>query len=257
MAKAKHPWHGKGKNRWKWVTLKKPPPGSYDIGLDQQVGASRRGLKDLVADIAPTGSKKIPAGTEALRSFVDTTLARQENARQTGYLGQDYLTGVGRENLGYQQTLQDLAAQTDTLKRNYAQLGNTQRQNFQAAGLAEGGAVAQAAAKRAVNQAVEQKPIDIATQRAGVTHQQSLDDMLRQQQRGAADLKSQLGQVNLTYGRGVQDRATQLTRARREANQFGRDVAAVKMQQYTSGGGRTRRKVGIKDYRKLRKQRAI
>lgn len=259
----KSPWHGKGKGRWRRVTLRKPPPGTYDIGLDQSLRASQRGLSDLIGDIAPIdlterqkllGKKsKAPAGTMALRDYFDFKLAGGENARQRGYLNRDYTTGVGRENLGFQQSMEDLLAQRQTLQRNYGQLANQQRQGFQAAGLAEGGASAQAAAKRAANLAVETKPIDVAQQRTGIAHQQSLEDMLTQQQRGTADLNSQLGQVNLTYGRGVQDRASQLERARREARKYGEDIAQTKITQYTQGGGRTSRRVGVKKYRKWRK----
>lgn len=260
-------WHGKGKDRWRYVRLKKPPPGTYDIGLDQSLRASRRGLSDLIGDIAPValserqkllGKKtKRPAGTQALRSYFDWKTATGENARQRNYLAQDY--GIGKEAIGrdYGRTIEDLQSQEDTLTRNYGQLANSQRQNFQAAGLADGGAAAQAAAKRASNFAFEMKPINVTRTRALEDRNTSLSDLLRQNQRSTMDLNNQLGQISLTYGRGVEDNATQLSRARREANQYARDIAQTKMNQYTQGGGRTRRRVGVKQYRKLRRQGAI
>lgn len=258
MAKRKSPWHGKGKNRWRRITLRRAPAGSYDLGLDQAEAASRRGLRDLVGDINPyvPGSKR-PAGTESLRAIEDVNLARTENARQRGYLDQDYGLGVKDVERGYGRTMQDLLGQRQTLDRNYAQLANQQRQNFEASGLADGGAALQAAQKRTANKAFELAPIQIAETRTGEDRSTSLSDLLRQQQRGTTQLNSSLGEVNLTYGRGVQDRTTQLVRARREANQYRRDLNQTRMQQYLQGGGKRKMKVGVKRYRKLRKQGAV
>ena len=257
MAK-KNPWHGKGKKRWRYVTLKKAPPGSYDIGLDQSLAASKRGLRDIVGDIrAYVPGGKRPAGTQSLRAIQDVNLARADNTLQRGYLNQDYATGVANVERETKRTLGDLTAQRDVLGRNYQQLANAQRQGFQAAGVQSGGAGLQAAEKRATNKAFELKPIETAEARTNEDRTSSLDDLLRQQQRGARQLDTQLGEVNLTYGRGVQDRATDLSRARREANQYARDVQTTKMQMYTQGGGRTRRKVGVKQYRKWRRRGVV
>lgn len=264
----KSPWHGKGKGRWRYVTLKKPPPGTYDPKLDWDLSATRRGLSDLIGDVAPVdltqrqkllGKKsKAPAGTQALRDLFDFQTAAAQTKQQLGDISTDYTTGVARENTGYGQTMADLLYQRDTLNRNYTQLANQQRQAFNAAGLAEGGAGAQAATKRAANLAFEAKPITAAETAATTQHRASLDDMLREQQRATRDVKNQFTQTGQAYGRGVQDRATQLYRARRDASIFRQQSAVEKMRQYTDEyGGRTRRKVGIKKYRTWRKRGLI
>lgn len=259
MAKKKTgPWRGRGKNRRRWVTIKKPPVGTYDLSLDQSLRASQRGLGDLIRDIRAyvPGSKK-PAGTQSLRALEDVMLSREDIGRQRGYVGEDYTTGVGNVRRDYARTMEDLLSQQNTLERNYQQLAGQQRQNFQAAGLAEGGAGEQARLKRAANQAIEMQPITTARTRALQDRDTSLSDLLRQQQRSTKQLDSTLGEVNLSYGRGVQDRATQLARARREARAFKADVAQTRMQQYTQGGGRTRRKVGPKLYRRFKRAGVI
>jgi hypothetical protein len=104
-------------------------------------------------------------------------------------------------------------------------LASQQRQQFQAHGLAYGGASLQAAAKRQANEAFDQQPIDLSRARLG-------EDTGLQLGKLALDLAPP-DASNPLGGRRFQDRTTQLTRAQREDAQFGLDIGAEKVFQAT------------------------
>jgi hypothetical protein len=114
------------------------------------------------------------------------------------------------------------------LQRGYQTLASQQRQQFQAHGLAYGGASLQAAAKRQANEAFEQQPLDVARARLG-------EDTGLQLGRLALDMAPP-DASNPLGGRRFQDRTTQLTRAKREDASFGLDIGAEKVFQATQSG---------------------
>lgn len=159
----------------------KPPPvpsGSYDPTLDAQLGQSQRGLGDLKQD------------TESL------------NTRDTV----DYGTQLGNLN---QQITQ--------LHTDYEQLGGRQQESANQAGVISGGAMLQAAQKRAANEAHDRVPLDQAKQQLAIDY-------------APPSAGSPLG------GRRFQDRTTALTRAQREGAQFGIDVNSEKQFQASQVG---------------------
>jgi hypothetical protein len=114
------------------------------------------------------------------------------------------------------------------LQRGYQTLASQQRQQFQAHGLAYGGASLQAAAKRQANEAFDQQPIDLARARLGEDTGLQLGKLALDM--APPDASNPLG------GRRFQDRNTTLTRAKREDASFGLDTAAEKVFQATQSG---------------------
>ena len=208
----------------KTVTLTKAPAGSYDPALDAQERAAKRGFEDLLEDAERTGK----------RETTDWTLGRGDLARQKVELDEDI--GVAREGVerSYKQTIDDML-------RNYGQLGRQQGERQRAAGLLYGGGAAeQATQKRAANQAIEKSRTDEA-------RQVSLDDLLRQQQRGVATADRAGGELNLGYQRAQEDRNLfQIPRARREFEAFKQDLGESRMAQYLQGGGKLTQTVKVK-----------
>lgn len=249
--RAKRQARAKAKPKFKTITLKKAPPGYYDIGLDAQERAARRGLRQLTEDIAPK------VGTQNVRARRDLILSGIETGRQRRELNEDVTTERAGVERSYGQTMADLLRSEQEVQRGYQRLGTQQSQAIQAAGLAEGGAGLQAAGKRAANQAWDIAPINVNRQRTTQQRQLSLDDLLRQQQRGQQGLTRQAGATGLAYNREAQDRSTQLKRAREEMGAFASDLTKTRMQSYLEAGGRRQRKVPIKTYRKWKRRGII
>jgi hypothetical protein len=199
-----------------------PPTGSYDPALDAQRRAASRGLQDTEAD----------TGIANTRDTVDYGLNRDDVLRAQTRGLEDLTTSRDR---GYG----DVDRQVAVLQRGYQTLAGNQRQQFQAHGLAYGGAALQAAAKRQANEAFDQQPLDVARARIG-------EDFTRQSARLGEDAGLQLGRLALDYappdaanplgGRRFQDRTTALTRAQREDAAFGLDIGQEKVFQATQGG---------------------
>lgn len=252
MAKKKKP----AKKNIKTVRIKSAPPGSYDIGLDFQEQAARRGLQDL---IGPQGD--ITWGKTYAESDRGTALA--DLARQRTELSQDYETGKANVETGYQRTLADLLTQQQGIERGYQILGNRQAQTARAAGVAYGGAREQAAQKRAANQAIDIAPITVARTRAGEDRQNSLDSLLREYTRGGESIDRGQGQLETDYTRNLRSLDLQGNRAQREMTALTGDLAKTRMQQYLEGGGVRTRKFNLakpkqrKQYRRLKRQGVI
>lgn len=152
------------------------PPGTYDVALDQQLAASRRGLGYTEADLARAGTRE----------------------------SDDFQRGLA-------QLMQDRGHDTAALDLSYGRLGATQYQAARAAGVARGGALAQALQKRTENQGREQA--DITT-----------------------NYDRRQGALTQAFERGVQDRSTQLQRSQSEAGFFEGDIGGLKIQQAKQSG---------------------
>lgn len=168
----------------------RPPAGTYDPALDSQGRAASRGLLDLTQD----------TDTQNQRALSDLI--------------------TGKENLTRQKNegLADLLRQRQGLDRSYGQLGNQQLQGARAAGVSGGGALVQAARKRAANEAWDTQPIATAETR--------LKDQTDRQ----------IAAMGLDFQRGGEDRTTALTRAQRENTFFGADLGEQKLYQAKAGG---------------------
>lgn len=243
-----------------------PPAGSYDPALDAQRGQVGRGLFDLSQDI----------GTQNVRDTTDYGLQREQLQRQQGYGQQDLTTGrdrslnalmtqlhEGTADIGTRrgQLTEDHARSLEMLARGYQQLGGRQRQQANAAGVLNGGALLQAAAKRKANEAIDRRPIDTGFQRATGeldTAQARLqsgtdsrarevwDDFNTGSQRLGEGTDYGLGQLALSLappdannplgGRSFQDRTNTLTRAQRDAAAFGLDLEGQRAYQAAGSG---------------------
>lgn len=100
------------------------PPGTYDVGLDQQLAAAGRGNRYTQEDLSLAGTRS----------------------------SDDFQQGLAR-------ILENRQHDTAALERNYQRLGNTQYEAARASGAARGGALAAALTKRTANQGLEQADI--------------------------------------------------------------------------------------------------
>lgn len=211
----------------------KPPPGLYDPVLDQNLAAAGRGLKDLRQDTEQAGE----------RASDDWTLARNRTNQQAGFSLTDINVGSGRQTQDYWRARQGLA-------RNYSQLADQQRQSGNAAGLLGGGFQAQAARKRAENEALARGDLNVSNTRR-------MQDEVTARSRVGTARDQRLGDIDLSYQRGNEDRTRDLGRAQREYRNYGVDVGESRYYQARNlgwspppsaggkggkGGGRRRRR---------------
>lgn len=205
-----------------YVAPTAPPPGAYDPALDAAYDSAARGFRYGVEDTA----------TADLRGTNDYGFNRDQIVRQRDQTLADMLTAHTREG-------QDYSANTANLARSYQQLGNSQREGAQASGVAAGGALAQALAKRTANQAIDQAPIDTGHQRA----QENYDVGVKRTNEGAdldlgrlAVLAAPGSDENPAGGRDWQDRHQTLARQGEELSNFGLDTNASRWYQATAAG---------------------
>ena len=215
-----------------------PPPGTYDPGLDAQQRANWRQFEDLREDVG-VGRERgaTDLGLATTINAEDFRLGNEAVERGSGRSLTDLLTARRRGE-------QDYTSSVEGLQRGFRQLGTAQEGMQRKAGVQLGGAMAQAARKRAENEAIERKPIDtaykrfqddstLAESRIGEDRTTALGDILRGYER-------QTGQLGLTYGRGMEDLTTQERRAGTEAGAFDQDILAAKVGQFQqlTGGAR-------------------
>jgi hypothetical protein len=225
-----------------------PPLGSFDPGLEGQRRASERGLKDLKFDTRKANQ----------RAAMDLGIATGLAERNAGRQSQDLQMGFQRDltDLAIQQQrgTEDYGHAIDALTRRYDTLGQDQAQQQAAAGVSRSGTAAAAAAVRAGNMSFERQPIDIGYQR------QQQDIGTREQRLGEStgieagrigeDLNSRLQNLNTQAQRSAYDRATKLSRAKREQAFYEGDVTQQEYFQahqadpsiiFPTPGGRRRR----------------
>jgi hypothetical protein len=188
------------------------PAGSYDPGLDAALQAAQRGYADTQADYQ----------TQGQRELIDYGLGRDQ-------LEQQRTRGLADLGTARTQAEQDYGTSTTALQRQYQQLASSQQEQQNAAGVLGGGAPAEAAGKRAENQGIAQTSLDTARQRF-------LDQNDLQVGRLNEDVGTGLGQLGLGYQRSSDDALSALTRAGREASQFGVDTQAQKLFQASQAG---------------------
>jgi hypothetical protein len=99
------------------------------------------------------------------------------------------------------------------LKRQYDILAGRQQEQMNQSGVLNGGAVLEAAAKRAANQGIQQGQLDVGLDRA------------------RKDRDDGLGRLTVDWTRGHADRVLGLERAEREDRMFGLDTAAQRAYQ--------------------------
>jgi hypothetical protein len=174
----------------KTVAPLRPPAGTYDPALDATRRAASRGL---------------------LYAKQDTRLAGVRAAEDLQH---------GREDVGrsYDRTQQDYGSNVAMLQRQYDILAGRQQEQANVNQVVGGGALLEAAAKRAANQAIDRAPLDTGFKRAG------------------EDRDLSIGRLLEGFQRGDTDRRTSLDRAGREDRAFGLDTAAQRLYQATQSG---------------------
>jgi hypothetical protein len=166
------------------------PAGAYNPTLDIELAAGKRGTNNTLEDLL----------TRASRGDANYALETGEVHRQEAEQGAQHASALA------------------SLAHQYAALGSRQTEGANAAGVGRGSALAQAAVKRALNQARSAEPVNTAY------HQQQL-----------ADTRA-LGRLALAHQQEAEDNATAGSRAEREQNQFGIDTRTVEAREATNNG---------------------
>lgn len=195
-----------------FVAPTRPPTGTYDPSLDQQLGASERGLADLMFD----------TDTQRGRLTSDFGIGMGEVDRQAGYATQDLDLGISR-------TRQDYGIASSELQRQMGLLAGQQAEQQSAVGLVGGGGAQAASVMRGQNQAREQGALNLTLARANES-----DAMART--RLSQNVTAQKGGLGLDFTRGGQDLTTGLLRGQREGAQFAVDLGAQRFYQAKNSG---------------------
>lgn len=217
-----------------------PPAGSYDPNLDFQEETEKREYGYTGDDINKAQE----------RAGIDLGLGTERTRIDKGRTEEDYGVGKAAIERGAGRSLSDLLTSRTrntedygtslaSLQRSYDRLANTQGEQTRKMGVDEGGAVAQAARKRAANQALDKAPIDQAYQRfmqdsttsetrLGEDKQTSLDDLLRGRDRTNDDLDWNQAERAKQYDWTTKDLGTQQERADDAHDQFGRNIFTAK-----------------------------
>lgn len=212
-----------------------PPPGSYDPSIDAQIGQSSRGLQDLLGSYITNFGE--PGTALGGRAGADLATGQGRIAEQLANGSQDLNTTSGR-------TLADLltastragedhTTQVADLGRQYARLGDAQRQSAESAGVGGGGALAQALAKRTENEAHDQAPIDTAFSRSAADNASQVARTNEDTATGLSRLQTgaseQGADLVTNASRQSQDALTGLLSAQRENTNFGLDANNQKL----------------------------
>jgi hypothetical protein len=196
------------------------PAGYYDPALDAQKRAAGRGYLDTQQDTALAGTRSAVdygLGMDAINQSFDRGAFDLTRSRDRG------LEDIGTQR-GYETA--DYTRNTGLLTRQYGQLARKQAEGARKYGVTSGGIALLSAAKRAENQGIEQQTADIAHTRAQSGFDTSTtrlgEDYTTGYGRLGEDRTTATGQLDVNYGRGVDDRALALSRAGRENTLFGR-----------------------------------
>jgi hypothetical protein len=231
--------------------LQTAPPGSYDPALDY--GLENEGLGYLFAgqDFA-TGRQRLD--TDWANTQADIATARDRGLADllTGrtQTDEDYTLGNQRRqadfDLGRGRLAENRQFDQDDRQLQYQRLASQQTQQARAAGLGEGGALAQALQKRTANQAREQSRADVGfgrqEQDMNLSFSRGNEDATRaynryvqgndlSRSRLLEDTGRQTERGQLGYQRGVTDLETGWQRAGLSHQLFGQQTEREKLNQ--------------------------
>lgn len=174
------------------------PPGSYDPAYKAQQDNANIGFGYAAQDY----------GTQQARTANDYAQAQ-------GYLGQDRTSALADLLTARTRGQQDATTATTDLSRNYGNLATAQAGQQRAAGVGEGGALAQAMQKRQANQGVDQSRIDTSLGRL-------LQDNTTATDRTNQSYDRQGAALDTSYFRGNTDLNTNFSRAGQMNDAFNR-----------------------------------
>ncbi len=231
-----------------------PPPGSFDPGIRAQVEQSERGLLDLEAKLQREGHRE-GVDTHQARNLLQRKIeqGRADLATQRGYATQDAYQKGQQLQVNFGRDLTDLATAKQRggedfqralveLQHKYASATQVQGEHAVQQGTDEFGSNAAGAAVRGANAAHDTGALDLQHSRAEAdlaqrqardttdyaTNQGLLQQGLNRQLFGYDTQGQRLGLEDRTQQhalgrqqfRAVQDRATELSHARREEGFF-------------------------------------
>lgn len=176
------------------------PAGSYDPAYDAQLDNANVGFGYAAQDY----------DTSKTRLGVDYDEGKKLAATDHGYSLADLLTSRNRAG-------EDYATTTQGIQRDYTNLGTAQAGQARAAGVASGGALAQALAKRNANQGLAQAGVDRSRDRF---NEDNATGVARENDRYGR----QSAQMDTSFFRGNADLDTGYQRAGAENDRFGRQV---------------------------------
>lgn len=219
-----------------WTPATEAPPGSYDPAYDAQIENANQGFGWAAQDYDTSktrafndyGTAKgylaedrgsalgdlLTARTRGQSDFdTSSTRLNQDYGTSTGRLDEDYGLSKGRLGEDYSRATgrvgEDYTTATGDLSRQYGDLGVSQEERARSAGVASGGALAQAMMKRQANQGRDQGRIDQSRDR-------TLEDMSTGFTRSGADLDRGYGRskydMTTNYDRQTQDMGSGLAR---------------------------------------------
>lgn len=184
------------------------PAGSYDPGLIYQGQNANLGQLYNTQDFQTAWAGYNASDPEA----------QPADLASAGRNVQDYWNQRTALAQALARAQQDYGTGTETIGRNYRQLGNSQLQSINAAGALQGGALAQALAKRNENQGREQGALDQSWSRYREDNTKAGQDLTTGFRRAYADGSLSLGrgsESNALYQGGL------LSTAAAQANQSG------------------------------------
>ena len=214
--------------------ISKPPAGFYDPTIDAQERAGARGVGDLAAATDQANIRALDdltVGRGRMGEDRDTSLAGLLRGKTRGL--EDI--GTGRQRLE-----EDYGSAVAARRRAFTELGSAQGQSAQAAGVAGGGALKAALAKRTADEGIQaaaqkqardrgMQDFDTTGRRIGEDYDTGVQGVQRDYQRSYDD-------AGTGYQRGVDDRAVQLGIAGREQVFLGTDAAALRNFQAAQAG---------------------
>lgn len=191
----------------------RPPPGKYDPSLDASVRASDRGYRDLQQDTSRNQGRLL-----------------SDYGIQTGQVDYRTNTALADAFLSGNRLMEDYGHSTADLNRGYQNQATQQNAAANAAGLLDGGYLAQALGARQVNQQREQGLLDQSRNRG-------IADLHTSADRAVYAGDQSKGALSLALSRGNEDLATALSRGGREHTAYGLDSNAQRLWQarYYSG----------------------
>jgi hypothetical protein len=166
------------------------PSAAYNPTLDIELEAGKRGTANTIEDLLTKRSRG-----DAGFAIDQGELQREE----------------GEQSAAHDRALKSIA-------QGFQRLGVRQTEGANAAGVLHSGALAQAAQKRAANEATAREPVDVAYA----------------QQQGAN--KRALARLALAHQQEGEDTGTGISRAEREQAQFGIDTRTVENREATNNG---------------------
>lgn len=220
-----------------FVTPTQAPVGSYDPAYDAQLENAQTGYlwsaddrerarERLFSDYG-TADDRLQGqyNTAVGRQSEDYGLAKQymgedynqgksqlaqDYGTSKGYLDQDRASSLGDLLTAKNRGQEDYGQAVKDLDRSYGRLGDSQRQNANAAGVGGGGALAQAMMKRKENQAYDQSGIDRSNSRFMQDNQTQTDRTNQGFDRQGASLQQGFDRGNQSLDQGFQRGTTQL-----------------------------------------------